>query len=82
MNIKQSACKTVACFNIFPSPKIATSLVEPYNAVLTCSKMLELEDFIDYNVTFDNGKIYDVCKNPDQLDIKSPKYNNINKLIA
>jgi len=64
-------------FCIFPSPTVATSVVEPYNSVLASHVLLENTDcaFI-----FDNEAIYDICKR--NLDIERPSYKTTNRVIA
>jgi tubulin alpha len=64
-------------FTVFPSPQIATSVVEPYNAILSTNALLE---DIDVEFLVDNEALYDVCKN--KLGIVKPTYNNLNRLIA
>ena len=64
-------------FAIYPSPKVATAVVEPYNAVLTTNCSLEHSDcaFI-----VDNEAIYDICES--HLDVPWPTYTNLNRLVA
>lgn len=69
--------KTKLGFNIYPSPHLSTSVVEPYNAVLASKALLE---HADISVMFDNEAIYDICRK--NLDIERPSYNNLNRLIA
>jgi len=64
-------------FSIFPSPQIATSVVEPYNSVLCLHSML---DNTDVTVAMDNEALYDVCRR--SLDVEKPTYTNLNRLIA
>lgn len=63
-------------FSVYPSPKVATAVVEPYNSVLTTHATLE---YSDCSFLVDNEAIYDMCKN---LGIVSPSYNDINRIIA
>jgi len=64
-------------FAVFPSPRISTAVVEPYNAVLNTHTTLEDSAccFI-----FDNEAVYNICSR--RLDIARPTYTNINRLIA
>jgi len=64
-------------FCVYPSPKVSTSVVEPYNSVLSTHYLLE---YTDVAFMFDNEAIYDICKT--NLKIKRPKYSNLNSLIA
>ena len=69
--------KTRIGFQIYPSPQIFTSVVEPYNAILATHSYM---DFIDLSVMFDNEGGYDLCKK--NLDIEQPSYVNLNRLIG
>ncbi|CAO3699928.1 unnamed protein product [Rhizopus stolonifer] len=64
-------------FTIYPSPQLSTSVVEPYNSVLTTHTTLEHSD-VSFMV--DNQAIYDICRR--NLDIELPTYANLNRLIA
>nr|AAA35351.1 alpha-tubulin 2 [Schizosaccharomyces pombe] len=64
-------------FSVYPAPQVSTSVVEPYNSVLTTHATLDLAD-----CTFmvDNESCYDICRR--NLDIERPSYENLNRLIA
>jgi len=64
-------------FCVFPSPQISTSVVEPYNSVLSTHSLLE---HTDVAFMLDNEAIYDICK--DKLRLERPTYQNLNRLIA
>jgi len=64
-------------FCIYPSPSTSTSVVEPYNSVLSTHCLLE---YTDVAFMFDNEAVYDICKN--NLKIKRPKYSDLNQLTA
>jgi len=64
-------------FCIYPSPLVATSVVEPYNSVLSTHALLE---HTDVAFMLDNEAIYDICKR--NLDIERPTYNHLNRVIA
>eukprot|EP01089_Gocevia_fonbrunei_P017981 TRINITY_DN5991_c0_g6_i1.p1 TRINITY_DN5991_c0_g6~~TRINITY_DN5991_c0_g6_i1.p1 ORF type:complete len:443 (+),score=68.03 TRINITY_DN5991_c0_g6_i1:126-1454(+) len=64
-------------FVIYPSSRLSTAPTEPYNAVLGS---YVLTDYSDAVVAFDNEAMYDICKN--KLDLQSPSYINLNRLIA
>jgi len=68
-------CKLDFC--IYPSPQISTSVVEPYNSVLSTHALLE---HTDVAFMLDNEAIYDICKN--NLELEKPTYKNLNRLIA
>lgn len=44
-------------FGVYPSPKISTIIVEPYNAVLTNNTCIEYEDVC---FVMDNEAVYDI----------------------
>ncbi len=64
-------------FAVYPAPQVTTSVVEPYNTVLTTHTTLENAD-----CTFmvDNEAIYDMCRK--NLGIVRPSFDNLNSLIA
>merc|ERR1712045_1107053 len=64
-------------FEIYPSPNISTSIVEPYNGLLSTHWLL---DHTEVSLVLDNEAIYDICQKG--LDIKKPGYENLNRLIA
>ncbi|KAI8328916.1 tubulin alpha-3 chain [Chlamydoabsidia padenii] len=64
-------------FSVYPAPQVSTSVVEPYNSVLTTHTTLEHSD-VSFMV--DNEAIYDICRR--NLDIERPTYSNLNRLIA
>ena len=64
-------------FSIYPSPQIATAVVEPYNSILTTHTTL---DHSDCAFRVDNEAIYDICRR--NLDIERPTYTNLNRLIG
>lgn len=63
-------------FAVYPAPKIASAVVEPYNSIHAAHATLEHSD-----CTFmvDNEAIYDMCKN---LGIERPEYADINRIVA
>ncbi|KAJ5379641.1 hypothetical protein N7509_012760 [Penicillium cosmopolitanum] len=69
--------KTKLEFVVYPSPRVATAVVEPYNAVLSAHDTIENSD-----CTFlvDNEAVYDICKR--NLDIPRPGYDHLNRLVA
>ena len=62
---------------IYPAPQMATSVVEPYNAILATHTMLEHSDC---SFLMDNQAIFQLCKK--RLDIERPSYSNLNRLIS
>ncbi|SCV03789.1 LANO_0G06260g1_1 [Lachancea nothofagi CBS 11611] len=64
-------------FAVYPAPQVSTSVVEPYNTVLTTHTTLE---HADCTFMVDNEAIYEMCKK--NLDISRPSFSNLNNLIA
>ncbi|RUS21935.1 hypothetical protein BC937DRAFT_90997 [Endogone sp. FLAS-F59071] len=64
-------------FSVYPAPQVATSVVEPYNSILTTHTTLEHSDCA---FMVDNEAIYDICNR--NLGIERPSYHNLNRLIA
>ncbi|CAI9276992.1 unnamed protein product [Lactuca saligna] len=64
-------------FTVYPSPQVSTSVVEPYNSVLSTHSLLE---HTDVSVLLDNEAIYDICRK--SLDIERPTYTNLNRLVS
>ncbi|KAJ5085132.1 hypothetical protein N7532_009903 [Penicillium argentinense] len=64
-------------FCVYPSPRVSTAVVEPYNAVLSTHSTIENSD-----CTFlvDNEAVYDICRR--NLDIPRPSFDHLNRLIA
>ncbi|KAI8445067.1 tubulin alpha-1B chain [Phakopsora pachyrhizi] len=64
-------------FAVYPAPKMSSSVVEPYNSVLTTHTTLE---HVDCSFMVDNEAIYDICRK--NLGVQSPGFTNLNRLIA
>ncbi|KAJ5612072.1 hypothetical protein N7510_005266 [Penicillium lagena] len=64
-------------FVVYPSPCVATAVVEPYNAVLSTHSTIENSDC---SFLVDNEAVYDICKR--NLDIPRPGYDHLNRLVA
>lgn len=64
-------------FSVYPAPQLATSVVEPYNSILTTHTTLEHSD-VSFMV--DNEAMYDICRR--NLGIERPTFGNLNRLIA
>jgi tubulin alpha len=64
-------------FAVYPSPSVATAVVEPYNAVLSTHGTI---DNSECTFLVDNEAVYDICKR--NLDIPRPGYDHLNRLIA
>jgi len=64
-------------FSVYPAPKMSSSVVEPYNSILTTHTTLEHSDC---SFMVDNEAIYDICKK--NLGVASPGFTNLNRIIA
>lgn len=64
-------------FSVYPAPQVSTSVVEPYNSVLTTHTTLENSDCA---FMVDNEAIYDICQS--NLGVGRPSYSNLNRLIS
>ncbi|KAG6821556.1 Tubulin beta chain [Arthromyces matolae] len=64
-------------FCVYPAPQLSSSVVEPYNSILTTHTTLEHSDC---SFMVDNEAIYDICKK--NLGVASPSFSNLNRLIA
>ena len=64
-------------FAVYPAPEVATSVVEPYNSVLTTHATLQHSD-----CTFmvDNQALFDICQK--RLQVDRPNYSNLNRLVS
>ncbi|KAG5454570.1 Tubulin alpha-1 chain [Clonorchis sinensis] len=62
---------------VYPAPRLASSVVEPYNAVLATHACIE-----DSEVVFlmDNEAVWDICRR--NLNIRRPSFTNINRILA
>ena len=64
-------------FELYPSPNLSTSVVEPYNALLTTHWLL---DHTEVSLLLDNEAIYEICQK--KLEIEHPSYAHLNRLIC
>ena len=62
---------------LFPSPHIGGPVTEPINAILASSKLLES---FDTAIVMDNEALYELCQS--KLEIESPSYSDVNRIIA
>ncbi|CAH8575103.1 unnamed protein product [Heterobilharzia americana] len=62
---------------VYPAPRLASSVVEPYNSVLATHACIE-----DSEVVFlmDNEAVWDICRR--NLTIRRPSFTNINRILA
>ncbi|KAJ0963319.1 hypothetical protein J5N97_028441 [Dioscorea zingiberensis] len=64
-------------FTVYPFPQVSTSVVEPYNSVLSTDSLLE---HTDVAVLLDNEAIYNICHH--FLNIERLTYTNLNRLVS
>ncbi|CAF0722814.1 unnamed protein product [Rotaria sp. Silwood1] len=64
-------------FAVYPAPRIATAVVEPYNSILVTHSTFENSDCC---FCIDNEAVYDVCRR--NLDLEKPTYTNVNRIMA
>lgn len=71
------AKKTRLEFAIFPSPKLSTVIVEPYNTVFNTHMSLEYADCV---FLVDNEAMWNICR--ERMRLSQTNFVNINRLIA
>ena len=64
-------------FAVYPAPQVSSSVVEPYNAVLSTHSTIE---HADCTFLVDNEAVWDICRR--NLDIPRPDHEHLNRLIA
>jgi len=69
--------KTKIGFEIFPAPRMATAVVEPYNGLLSTHWLI---DHSDLSIVLDNEALYDISQR--KLGFKHPTYSTINNIVA
>lgn len=74
---EQYSKKSKLEFSVYPAPQVSTSVVEPYNSVLTTHTTLEHSDC---SFMVDNEAIYDICRK--HLNVERPSYHNLNRIIS
>lgn len=62
---------------VYPAPLISSTVVEPYNSVLTTHSTL---DQVDCAFMFDNQALYDIAHH--KLSIERPTYAHLNRLMS
>lgn len=62
---------------VYPSKNMSTSVVEPYNSVLSTHALME---YADVTMVLENEALYDVCAN--RIRIEKPDYRSLNSVIA
>ncbi|VDK29577.1 unnamed protein product [Dibothriocephalus latus] len=62
---------------VYPAPRLASAVVEPYNSVLTTHTCIELSEVV---FLMDNEAVWEICRR--NLDIRRPSFTNINRILA
>ncbi|KAK8395581.1 hypothetical protein O3P69_005586 [Scylla paramamosain] len=76
--LTQEYCSTgLLRFCIFPSPRMSTAVVEPYNTVLHAATTMDYEHCVFVS---DNEATYKLCV--ENLGMTRPNYRNLNQLVA
>ncbi|KAL1461012.1 hypothetical protein WDU94_012945 [Cyamophila willieti] len=69
--------RMINSFSVVPSPKVSDTVVEPYNAILSFSHLIENTD---ETFCIDNEALYDICVR--SLKLTSPSYQDLNHLVS
>lgn len=69
--------RVVTTHTVIPSPKVSSTVVEPYNAVLSLHHLIE---GTDETYTMDNEALYYICTNT--LRLSQPTLSDMNYLIS
>ena len=76
--LTQEYCSTgLLRFTVFPSPRMAAAVVEPYNTVLHAATTMDYEHCVFVS---DNEATYKLCV--DNLGMTRPNFRNLNQLVA
>lgn len=69
--------RMINAFSVVPSPKVSDTVVEPYNAILSISQLID-----NCNETFciDNEALYDICVH--SMKLEAPSYRDLNQLVS
>jgi len=69
--------RIMCTFSVFPSPKVSSTVVEPYNATLSIHQLVENADEV---MVIDNEALYDISFRT--LKLTSPTYGDLNRLVS
>ena len=64
---------------VYPAPQFSSSVVEPYNSVLSLHSTLQ-SDYSDCTFMIDNEALYDICQK--KLCIERPTFSTLNRMLA
>ncbi|XP_074036420.1 tubulin beta chain isoform X1 [Leptinotarsa decemlineata] len=69
--------RIISTFTVIPSPKVSDTVVEPYNATMAISSLIETSD---ETYIIDNEALHDICYRT--LKLSNPSYGDLNHLIS
>ena len=69
--------RIIETFSVFPSPMVADTVLEPYNATLSVNQLIENADEV---MAIDNKALYNICFRT--LKISTPTYGDLNHLVS
>lgn len=69
--------RIMSTFSVLPSPKVSTTITEPYNATLALHQLIENADTV---TCLDNEGLFNICQN--SLKIQNPGHAELNKLVS
>jgi len=69
--------KVMSSFSVLPSPKVSTTIVEPFNAILSLHQLIENADTV---TCLDNEALFNICQTT--LKLPNPNYNQLNRLVS
>lgn len=76
--IKEEYPDRMMCtFSVVPSPRVSTTVVEPYNTTLSVHQLVEYADEV---FCIDNEALYDICSRT--LKVPTPTYGDLNQLVS
>ncbi|KAJ8975449.1 hypothetical protein NQ317_000698 [Molorchus minor] len=69
--------RIISTFTVIPSAKVSDTVVEPYNATLAVTSLMECTD---ETYVLDNEALFDICYRT--LKLSAPSYGDLNHLIS
>eukprot|EP00043_Microstomoeca_roanoka_P008083 m.77974 g.77974 ORF g.77974 m.77974 type:complete len:453 (+) comp14093_c0_seq1:45-1403(+) len=69
--------RIMSTFSVMPSPRVSSTVVEPYNSTLSVHQLVENTD---ETFCIDNEALYDICHHT--LKLAAPTYGDLNHLIS
>ncbi|EHH26360.1 hypothetical protein EGK_16310, partial [Macaca mulatta] len=69
--------RIINTFSVLPSPKVSTTVVEPYNATLSVNQLI---GNADETFCIDNQALFNICSRT--LKLPTPTYGDLNDLVS